>query len=219
MTFPQETVEQARRRILEMCQDHIRTILDTMKEVCLMINACQTRDEHRVLKHNVKITELVEKAWEIKKNLMKEVAEVGEMLTSRNDFINLSAQVNTIADYCNAISYRLAEITKRRWKINGEILKEVEGLADASLNCLIRLRELILSLSYGVDKVMEAAMSVEAAEKTVDNIYRKVALRIISSRMRIPQILILREVAEFLEGIADIAENVADIARILAITT
>jgi uncharacterized protein Yka (UPF0111/DUF47 family) len=194
-------------------------VLDAMKEVCLMINACQTGNEQRVLQHHVKITELVEKAWETKKNLMKEVAEVGEMLVSRNDFINLSAQVNTIADYCNAVSYRLTEMFKRRWKIRRDILKEVESLADASLNCLIRLRELILSLSYGVSQVMDAAMSVEAAEKTVDNIYRKVDLRIISSKMKIPQILILREVAEFLEGIADISENVADIARILSITT
>ena len=37
--------------------------------------------------------------------------------------------------------------------------------------------------------------------------------------MKVSVILLLREVAEFLEGIADVCENASDIARILAITT
>ena len=154
-----------------------------------------------------------------KKALMMEVAEVGAVLLSRDDFIRLSSDVSTISDYCTGISYRIMELTKRRLPVKMEIMKELGNLAEAVLDCVIRLRETILALVYGGPKVFEAAEHVESAEKIVDNIYRKVDLTILSSKMKVSVILLLREVAEFLEGIADVCENASDIARILAITT
>ncbi|RLI14681.1 MAG: hypothetical protein DRO43_03360 [Candidatus Hecatellales archaeon] len=113
----------------------------------------------------------------------------------------------------------MTELAKRRWKVPDAILKEVGSLAEASLNALLRLREVILALSYSTAKVMELALEVESSEKTVDSIHRKADLKIISSRMKLPVLLLIREVVEFLEDIADNAENAADIARIIAMTT
>ena len=111
------------------------------------------------------------------------------------------------------------ELTKRRWVVKSEIMKEIGNLAEAVLDCVIRLRETILALVYGGPKVFEAAEHVESAEKIVDNIYRKVDFTILSSRMKISIVLVLREIAEFLEEIADVCENASDVARILALTT
>ncbi|KYH38928.1 MAG: hypothetical protein AYL30_002260 [Candidatus Hecatellales archaeon B24] len=219
MTFPRETAEQARRRILEMCQDHIRSVLDALREACILINAYQNGDENLVLQHYANVMGHVEKAWDVKRAIMREVAEVGELLTARDDFINLSAEINEIADYCGGVAYRMTELAKRRWKVPDAILKEVGSLAEASLNALLRLREVILALSYSTAKVMELALEVESSEKTVDSIHRKADLKIISSRMKLPVLLLIREVVEFLEDIADNAENAADIARIIAMTT
>ncbi|RLI30428.1 MAG: hypothetical protein DRO46_00435 [Candidatus Hecatellales archaeon] len=218
MTFPRETVEQTRRRILELCQDHVRKALDALRTICIMFSAYQNEDENKVLQHHADITFHVEKAWEVKRAIMQEIAELGEMLVNRDDFINLSAGINKIADYCGGISYRLAEMAKRRWEVPKEVLKEMENLAEASLNSLIRLRDLILALRYGASKVMEIALEVEASEKTVDSIYRKVDLKIISSGVSLPVMFLLREVAVFLEDVADVAEEVADIVRIIAMT-
>jgi len=219
LVFPKETSEQLRRRILEICQDHVRKTMDTLREVCLMISAYQTGDEHQVFQHHNNVVKLNEEAAQKKKALMVEVAEVGAVLLSRDDFIRLSSEVETISDYCTGISYRLMELTKRRWVVKGEIMKEIGNLAEAVLDCVIRLRETILALVYGGPKVFEAAEHVESAEKIVDNIYRKVDFTILSSRMKISIVLVLREIAEFLEGIADVCENAGDIARILALTT
>ncbi|RJX15742.1 DUF47 family protein [Candidatus Bathyarchaeota archaeon] len=219
MVFPKETSEQLRRRILEICQDHVRKTMDTLREVCLMISAYQTGDEQQVFQHHNNVVKLNEEAAQKKKALMVEVAEVGAVLLSRDDFIRLSSEVETISDYCTGISYRLMELTKRRWVVKSEIMKEIGNLAEAVLDCVIRLRETILALVYGGPKVFEAAEHVESAEKIVDNIYRKVDFTILSSRMKISIVLVLREIAGFLEGIADVCENASDIARILALTT
>jgi len=219
VTFPQETSEQLRRRILEICQDHIRKVLDTLREVCLLISAYQTGDENQVYQHHNNVVKFNEESAAKKKALMMEVAEVGAVLLSRDDFIRLSSEVSTISDYCTGISYRIMELTKRRLPVKMGMMKELGNLAEAVLDCVIRLRETILALVYGGPKVFEAAENVESAEKIVDNIYRKVDLTILSSKMKVSVILLLREVAEFLEGIADVCENASDIARILAITT
>lgn len=219
MAFPKETSEQLRRRILEICQDHMRKVLDTLREVCLLISAYQTGNENQIYFHHNNVIKHNEESAAKKRALMMEVAEVGAILLSRDDFIRLSSEVETISDYCTGISYRIMELAKRRMYVKMEIMKEIGNLAEATLDCVIRLRETILALIYGGPKVFEAAENVESAEKIVDNIYRKVDLTILLSKMKVSIILLLREVAEFLEEIADICENASDIARILAITT
>ena len=219
MVFPSESAEQLRRRILESCQDHFRKVLDSLREVRLMISAYQTNDENGVYNHHNNILKFNEESSKKKKDIMMEVAEVGAVLLSRDDFIRLSSHVETISDYCIGISYRIVELVKRRWKVKRETMKSIEDLCEATLDCVTRLREAIITLIYGGPKVFEVAEQVGVAEKTVDNIYRKVDFTVLASRMKLPAKFIIREIAEFLEGIADVCEDASDIVRILAITT
>lgn len=218
MTLPSESAEQTRRRLLETCQEHVRKVLDALREICLMIAAYGEGNEQTVLQHYNNITKYEEDASEVKKALMREVAEVGMVLLSREDFLRLSSEVNTIADYCGGISFRLMELSNRKWRVSGEVMKDVGSLAEATLNCVIRLRETILSLSYGGTKTLEMAKNVESAERTVDTIYRKVDLKIMTSELKLPVILMLRDIANFLEEIADMSEDANDTTKILAIT-
>lgn len=219
MAFPTETIEQTRRRILENCQDHIRRSLDSLREICLMISAYQRGDETEVFQHNVNVMKNDETATEMKRSILKEIAEEGAMLVSREDFIHLSSHVNLISGYCTGISYRLMELTKRKWEAEKMTIKGLESLAEAVLNCVIRLKETIFALSLGGPKVFEASKNVEAAERIVDSIHRKVDLNIISGDMKLPLIFLLKEVAQYLENIANISEEANDIVKILAITT
>lgn len=218
MVLSFESAEQTRRRILETCQNHVRHILDAYRELCLMITAYLNGEDNEVLQHYKNTVRLNDEATEIKRAIMKEVSEIGMILLSREDFIRLSSEVNTIADYTSGASFRLAELSSRKWKINSELMKDLSGLAEATLDCLIRLRETILSMSYGGSKTIEISKHVEAAEKIVDAIYRKVDLKIINSDLKLPLLLIMRDIAEFLEGIADVCENASDIAKTLSIT-
>lgn len=87
MVFPSESAEQLRRRILESCQDHFRKVLDSLREVRLMISAYQTNDENGVYNHHNNILKFNEESSKKKKDIMMEVAEVGAVLLSRDDFI------------------------------------------------------------------------------------------------------------------------------------
>ncbi len=218
MVLPLESAEQTRRRLLEVCQEHMRKVLDTLREVCLMIAAYSEGNHTLVVQHYNNIAKNEDDVSEMKKTLMREVAEVGMVLLSREDFLRLSSEISTIADYCGGISYRLMELSNRKWRVSSEITKDIGSLAEAALNCVTRLRETVLSLSYGGNKTLEIARNVESAERTVDSIYRKVDLNIMTSELKLPVILMLRDIANFLEEIADVSENANDTAKILAIT-
>lgn len=219
MSFQTETGEQLRRGILELYQEYMRTAIDSFRELCLMISAFQNDDEGKVYLSYNRIVERDDAALKRKKAIMTEIANVGEVLLSREDFIRLSSEISTVHDCISAVAHRLAELNKRRWPIKTEIMREIGVLAEAVLDSLTRFREAILTLVYGGTKVFEAAENVESAERNVDNIYRKLDFTILSSKMKTPYILLLREIIEFLEKIADMTEESMDTVKILSLTT
>ena len=183
-----------------------------------MLTAFQGGKSSVVMQHYNNVTKFDEESTEIKRALMREAAQVGMILLSREDFIRLSSEIATVADFCEGISFRLVEMVNKKWKTPTELVKDLGRLAEATLDCVSRLRETVLSLSYGSTRTLDLAKHVETAERNVDSIYRKVDLKIMSSNLKLPAILMLRDIANFLEGIADVCENANDIAKILAIT-
>jgi uncharacterized protein Yka (UPF0111/DUF47 family) len=79
-----------------------------------------------------------------------------------------------------------------------------------------KLRETTMMLSYGSAKTLEKAREVEVAEQAVDDLYRDLEIKIISCRMEIPVLLLLRDVIQLLEDAADKAEDASDAARVLS---
>jgi uncharacterized protein Yka (UPF0111/DUF47 family) len=71
-------------------------------------------------------------------------------------------------------------------------------------------------LSYGSTKAMEKAKDVEAAERAVDEIDRELEIKLLSSKLEFPVLILLRDVLQLLEDSADKAEDAADAARILS---
>ncbi len=218
MTFPTEGVEQLRRRMLDICQDQSRKVLEAAREIPLLIEALKKGDVEQVNERVSRVIKLEEEARNYKRTLMRELSEAGALLSSREDIFRLSASINEIADFAGGIAHRISEVAYRKWSIDDETFSVIIELADAMLNTISKLRETILSLSYGAHRTVEFAKNVEAAEKVVDDLYRKADVAIISSKLSIPLIFILRDIIDLMENMADKAEDAADIAQILALS-
>ena len=65
-------------------------------------------------------------------------------------------------------------------------------------------------------EILEKAKEVEIAERVVDDIYRALAIKVLSSKLDIPVLLLLRDVLQLLENSADKAQDAADAARMLS---
>jgi uncharacterized protein Yka (UPF0111/DUF47 family) len=97
-----------------------------------------------------------------------------------------------------------------------DIKKELLTLSEAVMEAVVKLKETVMVLNYGPSKTMEKANDVEVAERKVDEIYRELEIRLLSSKMDFPPLILLRDVLQLLEDSADKAEDAADAVRILS---
>ncbi|MGA9387704.1 MAG: DUF47 family protein [Candidatus Bathyarchaeia archaeon] len=214
--LPAETEERVKRRALEVCQDHLRKVLDATRKVPQIIDCFikNDKDTARRLFNEIRAGE--EEVDKARRLVSQELAEIGAILISREDFLRFTNLTSEIADFSEGIAFRLVELMDHNWNVPGEIKKELLKLSEAVLDTVIRLRETMMVLNYGSAKTMEKAKDVETAERVVDDIYRELEIKLLSSKLDFPPMILLRDVLQLLEDSADKAEDAADAVRILS---
>jgi len=216
--FPRETEDQIRRTVLNIGQDHIRRVLDSVRELTLMMDDLSNQsDEETMATHLYQIKKLKEEATENKRVLLNELAETGMLLMNREDFLRLAIQINEISDYTEGAAYRINHIVKKKIQINTDLLEHLMNLSKNVLKTVTNLRETILALKYSRVRAIELSKSVEIAEYAVDELFRETEMKIIDAKIELGATLLLRDLAQFLEDIADKAEDAIDSARVLAL--
>lgn len=218
MVFPAEATLRLRRRSLQVCQELMRLVVDTVRATVNQTTAFQKGELKTAEDSYATVTELKEKAMETKRALTNELIEAGAILLSREDFLRLAAPITEMSDLAEGASFRLKELAARKIKIPKEVATDLANLGEGVLNSVLRLREIVISLSYDPSKVEELAKNVESSERIVDTLYRSTETRIIFGRIEVPALIMLRDVANLLEDIADKAEDAADSARILGLS-
>jgi predicted phosphate transport protein (TIGR00153 family) len=146
----------------------------------------------------------------------QELAEIGAILISREDFLRFTNLTSEIADFSEGIAFYLVEIMEHHWNVPADVRKDLQKLADAVLDTVLKLRETMMMLSYGSTKTLEKAKDVEIAERIVDDHYRALAIKILNCKIDLPALFIMRDVLQLLENSADKAEDAADAARLLS---
>jgi uncharacterized protein Yka (UPF0111/DUF47 family) len=135
---------------------------------------------------------------------------------SREDFLRFTNLTSEIADFCEGIAFYLVEIMEHNWAVPADVRIDLQKLADAVLDTVLKLRETMMVLSYGSNQTLEKAKDVEIAERIVDDHYRMLAIKILSSKLDLPALFIMRDVLQLLENAADKAEDAADAARAIS---
>jgi len=137
-------------------------------------------------------------------------------LISREDFLRFTNLSSEIADFSEGIAYYLVEIMEHNWNVPSDVKKDLLKLSEAVFDAVLKLRETMMVLSYGSTKTLEKAKDVEIAERIVDDLYRGLSIKVLSSKLDLPVLLLLRDILQLLENSADKAEDAADTARILS---
>lgn len=218
MVFPVETEERVKRRALSVCQDHLRNVMITTQKASQLIDSFVKDDKKSAQKIFAEIRISEEEVDDARRMVSIELAEIGAILMSREDFLRFTNLTSEIADFCEGIAFRLLEIMERNWKVPSDIKKGIVSLSDAAFETVSKLRETAMTLSYGSKKALVKAKEVEAAERVVDDLYRELELKILNSKLEFPVMLLLRDVTQLLEDAADKAEDASDAARVLAFT-
>jgi len=216
LVFPAETERRVKRRALSVCRDHLRKVLDLTRFVPQMIDYLIKNDKEKARQLFNEIRRREDEVDEAKRLVSRELAEIGAILLSREDFLRFTNLTSEIADFSEGIAFRLVEIMEHNWSVPMDIREDLLKLSEAVLETVTRLRETMMVLTYGSAKAMEKAKDVEVAERVVDELYRGLEIKLLSSHLDFPALILLRDVLQLLEDSADKAEDAADAARILS---
>jgi len=216
MVFPAETEERVKRRALTICQDHLRKVMEITRKVPQLVDDFVKGNKASVKQLHTEIRKAEEEVDIARRGVAQELAEIGAILISREDFLRFTSLASEIADFCEGIAFRLLEIMERGYKVPIDVKKGLAKLSDAMFETVSKLRETVMTLTYGSAKASEKAREVEVAERVVDDLYRELEVKVLSCQIEIPALLLLRDVLHLIEDVADKAEDASDAARILA---
>jgi predicted phosphate transport protein (TIGR00153 family) len=214
--LPAETEERVKRRALDVCRDHLRKVLEVTRMVPQMIGCFIKNDKGKARQLFNEIGSREDEVDNARRLVSQELAEIGAILLSREDFLRFTNLTSEIADFCEGIAFRLLEIMEHDWNVPVDVKSDLLKLSEAVLETVLKLRETIMVLRYGSDKAMEKAKDVEAAERAVDELYRQLEIKILDSKLEFPALILLRDILQLLEDSADKAEDAADAARVLS---
>lgn len=217
MTFPIETEATIRRRMLTICNDHGRKVVDITRELAQMLDSLAAGKEKDARSHYDQMLKMMEEIEKLKATLLTEVASVGSLLINREDFLRLIFQVSEIADNAEALAFLLDGLMSKRMKVESKQMKAIASLMGLVLEEMVRLRDAMTSLSLNPDKAIQLSKSVEAVERKIDLEHRNLDLEILSSKSPFQSVLILREIVQHIERIADLGIDVVDLVRVIAV--
>ncbi|MBK5133208.1 DUF47 family protein [Candidatus Bathyarchaeota archaeon] len=218
MVLPAETEQRVKRRALSVCRDSLRKVLDVNRKIPQMAEFFLKGDKEAARQLFIEIKKDEEEVVKARRLVSKELSEIGAILLSREDFLRFTNLSSEIGDFSEGIAYYLLQIMEHKWKLPEDIKKDLLKLADAVLESVLKLREVMMVLTYGTAKTLEKATDVEIAERIVDDLFRALTIKTLNSKLDMPVLLLLRDILQLLENSADKAEDAADAARMLSFT-
>jgi uncharacterized protein Yka (UPF0111/DUF47 family) len=217
LVLPAETEERVKRRALNACQDNLRKVVDLTRKIPQMVELFSRGDRDAARQLFAEIRKGEEEVVKSRRMVSQELAEIGAILISREDFLRFTNQSSEIADFSEGTAHYILEIMEHNWNVSSDIKKDLLKLSEAVFDSVLKLRETMMVLSYGPAKTLDKAKDVEIAERVVDDIYRALAIRVLTSKLDLPVLFLLRDVLQLLENSADKAEDAADTARMLSL--
>jgi uncharacterized protein len=216
LVLPSETEERVKRRALNACQDNLRKVVDVSRKIPQLVEFFASGDKENARKLFSEIKAGEEEVIKARRMVSQELAEIGAILIAREDFLRFTNLSSEVADFSEGIANYLVEIMEHNWVIPTEVKKDLLNLSLAVLDSVLKLRETMMVLNYGPQKTLERAKDVEIAERIVDDIYRALTIKVLTSKLDVPVLLLLRDVLQLLENSADKAEDAADAARTIS---
>jgi predicted phosphate transport protein (TIGR00153 family) len=218
LVLPAETEQRVKRRALSACQENLRKVVELTRKIPQITDCFMKGDKEQAKQLFNEIKRDEEEVVKARRLVSQELAEIGAILLSREDFLRFTNLTSELADFSEGIAFRLVGIMEYKWNVPTEIKKDLLRLSEAVFETVLKLRETMMVLSYGSAKTLEKAKDVEIAERSVDELYREIEIKLLSSKVDLPALILLRDVLQLLEDSADKAEDAADAARVLSFT-
>jgi predicted phosphate transport protein (TIGR00153 family) len=214
VTLEAPAANRAENKAIAIAQDHAGVVLQSAKQLRMMIEDWLEGRKDRTREHFNKLAEFERAADSIKRSLLDELS-VSETMLRRSDFFRLVMTTDDIADICEATAWDLTGLED--YKPGAPLREQFRAMLQPLGEGVLKLREAILLLAQNSHKSVEIAIEVDAAERAVDEAHRKLLRGLYNSRLDILVLLRIKDLAQHLEEASDATEDAADAVRIIAV--
>ena len=99
MVLPAETEERVKRRALSACSDNLRKVVDVSRKIPQLVEYFASGDKENAKKLVTEIRAAAEEVVQSRRMVSQELAEIGAILISREDFLRFTNLSSEIADF------------------------------------------------------------------------------------------------------------------------
>jgi|YelNatPaOPRAMG01_1025707.scaffolds.fasta_scaffold61308_1 uncharacterized protein Yka (UPF0111/DUF47 family) len=215
MSFPRQRIEDIENTIMLLTQEQARKIMDVMRVLALMIEDITNKKGENILlqKYN-EILKIDEECKKLKHSTGEQIMRIGSLLQEREDFIRLISCLDKISDKAEGAAFRLLSLQKLGFH-DDNIYQRLSELSDNVFVAVEKLKEAILAITLDSSVLYSKLMEIEEQERKVDELFRKLDIMLLQSKLSVPHLLLMREITHMLEDIADKSEEITNIIKAL----
>ncbi|MFX1293476.1 MAG: DUF47 domain-containing protein [Promethearchaeota archaeon] len=202
------------RKALDALQDHLRYVVNSIKELRDLVEDWIERNSDRIDSHIEKLEEIEDLANKIKWKILDELSEAETML-HREDFMRLVMTIDEIVDYAEGTGHRITFLS--RWQPDTKSISYIRKILDALSEMIASLRESLFVLTQSTENSMNIACGIYDIERKIDKLHRNMIQHVYSLDIDSKMLFLASNFIEHLEEMADIMEKVTDAIRIIAV--
>ncbi len=201
--------------VTQMLEEHFRVVLSANKIAAKALT--DWLDEQKTVgkKDLAKVTTLEEKGDELKRILMKKLADANSLM-QREDLLRLVHYNDKLVDGAEIACYHLAAVMDS-WVPKGALKKKLQELGGLVLSIVTEVREAVRFLSINMETAMKKADEICRIEKQIDIVQRDILQPLYTSEIGLAKILRLRDFVNMMEEIANLSEDAAITIRSLSL--
>lgn len=217
MVFPIESEDRTMRKILMLCQDNARFVVEAYRKSLVLFDSLM-KDDSKVGETQIEeIRKILVEASALRNTLIHELTDLGGILASHDDFLRLVSCFSDMLDIIESMSVILNEVKTRNLVPDKKIVNDLIKMVDLSFDSQLKLRDGIMSLGYNSDKALGFSKEIDEIERKVDVLYLQLDVDIVVSYNEIAKVLLLREVIGKLEELVNKVKDASDLVRIIAL--
>jgi uncharacterized protein len=207
---------QAKRKALAVLQDEISKILNSSRDLSALTSSLVKGDDKDMQTCLDRMRNTEEEVENLRRNITREVAEIGGLMAHREDILRSAYLVDDIAGYINGIAFRIANMKGATLK-KAQCDADLEHLVGMVVEAIFKLNEMGRALSINPATTIELAQEVQKLERQVDAKYRAMIIKALGSIPDTKDLLLFKDAVEGIEGMVDKCQEASDSFTILAL--
>lgn len=204
------------RRLLEMAQEHIRFVLQTVRELRTAIDLWANNDDEELFEKVNKVIELEEEANKVKREFLDELSKASPSLMSKEDLLRLISSIDKIADKAVGASFFLTTLSG--WIPPKDFEKKIKAFCDESFQCAENLRKAVFTLMSSPQKTIEITDEIDKGENKTDNLFREITVYTYEFNKDPFLAMKLKDLFWRIEEIADMTAEAAGTLRLISLS-